>query len=179
MKTATDRIVADYLERLEACLHGLPAERRGELLDEIRAHISEARTTLDPDDEVGLRAILDAVGDPEAIAAEALGAAPIKAPARSDPLVPWLVLLGGLLFGIGWLVGIILLWSSATWRLRDKLLATLIIPGGLFLPALLISIIVSSPGTTLVPGVVIAFLLVMALAVLLVAVHLDWIRRRA
>jgi len=179
MKTATDRIVADYLERLEACLHGLPTHRRRELLDEIRAHISEARTTLDPDDEVGLRAILDAVGDPEVIAAEALGAAPIKAPARSDPLVPWLVLLGGLFFGIGWLVGIVLLWSSATWRVRDKLLATLIIPGGLFLPALLISIIVAAPAPSVVSGIVIAFLFVTVLAVLLIAVHLDWMRRRA
>jgi hypothetical protein len=179
MKTTTDQIVANYLERLEACLHGLPAHRRRELFDEIREHISEARKALDPDDEVGLRAILKAVGDPGAIAEEALGAAPIKAPSRSDPLVPWLVLLGGLLFGIGWLVGIVLLWSSATWRLRDKLLATLIVPGGLLFPALFLSIILSAPGVSLVPGDVIAFLLVTVLAVLFVAVHLDWVRRRA
>jgi hypothetical protein len=39
--------------------------------------------------------------------------------------------LGGFAFGVGWLVGLILLWSSRLWTTRDKLIGTLIIPGGL------------------------------------------------
>jgi hypothetical protein len=39
--------------------------------------------------------------------------------------------LGGFAFGIGWLVGLILLWSSRLWTTRDKLIGTLIVPGGL------------------------------------------------
>jgi hypothetical protein len=39
--------------------------------------------------------------------------------------------LGGFAFGVGWLVGLILLWSSRLWTTRDKLIGTLVIPGGL------------------------------------------------
>jgi hypothetical protein len=38
--------------------------------------------------------------------------------------------LGGFALGIGWLVGLILLWSSRLWTTRDKLIGTLITPGG-------------------------------------------------
>jgi hypothetical protein len=34
-------------------------------------------------------------------------------------------------FLVGWLVGVVLLWSSTVWTLRDKLIGTLVIPGGL------------------------------------------------
>jgi hypothetical protein len=42
-----------------------------------------------------------------------------------------LLLIGGFLAGIGWIVGVILLWLSPRWRLSDKLLGTLVWPGGL------------------------------------------------
>ncbi|MDA8063241.1 MAG: hypothetical protein M0T80_12580, partial [Actinomycetota bacterium] len=42
-------------------------------LTEIAEHIDHARQGLDPDDEIGLLGVLDAVGDPETIAEEALG----------------------------------------------------------------------------------------------------------
>jgi hypothetical protein len=198
MSTRTDRVLADYLERLEDCLGSLPGATRRQLLEEIAEHIVEARQALDPEDEVGLLAILDALGDPETIAEEALGAAPITAAPRSDPFVPWLVLLGGFVFGVGWLVGIILLWSSATWRLRDKLLATLVVPGGLLFPVLLLGIggavttctgsggpglrtvtHCTTHGFVLPLPLGIAVLLVTVLGPFLVAVHLDRVRRRA
>jgi hypothetical protein len=42
-----------------------------------------------------------------------------------------LLLIGGFLAGIGWIVGVILLWLSPRWRVSDKLLGTLVWPGGL------------------------------------------------
>jgi hypothetical protein len=42
-----------------------------------------------------------------------------------------LLLIGGFLAGIGWVIGVVLLWISPRWRLSDKLLGTLIWPGGL------------------------------------------------
>ena len=39
--------------------------------------------------------------------------------------------LGGLALGVGWLIGLILLWSSRLWTTRDKLIGTLIVPGGI------------------------------------------------
>ena len=48
-----------------------------------------------------------------------------------------LLLVGGFIFVFGWLVGVVLLWLSDVWTLRDKLLGTLVVPGGLALPAYL------------------------------------------
>jgi hypothetical protein len=44
-------------------------------------------------------------------------------------------------FGIGWIAGVILLWSSRAWTTRDKVIGTLIVPGGIaaFLPVLLLA----------------------------------------
>lgn len=42
-----------------------------------------------------------------------------------------LLLVGGLLIGLGWIIGVVMLWASPRWRTSDKLLGTLIWPGGL------------------------------------------------
>jgi hypothetical protein len=42
-----------------------------------------------------------------------------------------LLAFGGFIFVIGWIVGLALLWSSRAWTYRDKLIGTLVIPGGL------------------------------------------------
>jgi hypothetical protein len=42
-----------------------------------------------------------------------------------------LLLIGGFFFLVGWVVGAVLLWVSPRWRLADKLLGTLVWPGGL------------------------------------------------
>lgn len=44
-----------------------------------------------------------------------------------------LLLIGGFFFLVGWVVGAVLLWVSPRWRLADKLLGTLVWPGGLSL----------------------------------------------
>jgi hypothetical protein len=49
---------------------------------------------------------------------------------REDSVITWL-LLGGLLFGVGWLVGVNRLWRSPVWSRSEKLLGTLVVPGGL------------------------------------------------
>ena len=45
--------------------------------------------------------------------------------------------LGSLIPLVGWAVGVILLWSSGWWRRSEKLLGTLIVPGGPSLALLL------------------------------------------
>jgi len=54
-------------------------------------------------------------------------------PTAMDGWVPWLLLFGGFAWGIGWLVGLVGLWASRAWRVRDKLIGTLLWPGGLAL----------------------------------------------
>ncbi|TML11728.1 MAG: hypothetical protein E6G39_13085 [Actinobacteria bacterium] len=53
-----------------------------------------------------------------------------------EPIAIVLLLIGAPLFGVGWLVGVVLLWSSPVWRLGDKLLGTLVWPFGLPMGAL-------------------------------------------
>lgn len=199
MKTRSDpdRIVKRYLDDLDRALAGLPASRRREIHDDVSAHISEARARLDGTDEATVRALLQRMGDPEEIAAEA-GARAVSGPRRwADAWAPWLLLLGGFLFLLGWLAGVALLWSSGSWRLRDKLLGTLVVPGGLVLPLLLLSLptaggICTSSGVPGGPTVShcttsglslpvwagIAVVVVLVAAPIVVAVHLERARRR-
>ena len=55
------------------------------------------------------------------------------------------LLLGGVfLFGIGWILGLILLWASPRWTVREKLVGTFVLPGGLGLIVWLITVPTSS-----------------------------------
>jgi hypothetical protein len=133
-----DELVSGYLKRLR---RHLPRARRRELLDEIGTHIAEARAA-----GVPVRDVLDGLGEPEAIAAVAGGK---HNPSRTGPLelIAIILLLVGGVFGMvlsfpggvtGWAVGVVLLWVSPRWRWPDKLLGTLVWPGGLAAPLLLL-----------------------------------------
>ncbi len=140
--TAADQLVARYLARLQAALRDLPAARRDELLEQVSEHIATARAELGAQaSEAEIRMLLDRLGDPAAIAAEAGHASDeLVEPPRARPgwlEVAALVLLpiGGLIIPVlGWFVGVALLWTSQRWSVRDKLLGTLVVPGGLALP---------------------------------------------
>jgi len=198
----TDVLVDRYIADLDTALRGLPAARRLQIIEEITEHISEGRSALQPDDEVGLRELLDRVGDPDAIAAEEAVDYPRTRTDAGDAWVPWLLLFGGFAFGVGWLVGVALLWWSKTWSVRDKLLGTLVIPGGLASLFIALGGLVAVParggtcttsGGPLVPttthctqsgsllsavvAIVVAVLLL--LAPILTALHLERVRRRS
>lgn len=132
----TDRLVSEYLVRLDVALSGLPPDRRSQLLTEIADHISTARDSLVNPTETDILNLLERLGSPDAIAAEA---GDDQMPQAFQPprggIHEWLaialLLFGGFILGVGWFVGIILLWTSRVWRLRDKILGTLVFPGGL------------------------------------------------
>ncbi len=190
MKRLTaDDMVREYLKRVRAALESLSGSRREEIVLELEQHIRDARQGLNPDDEAGIVGILDRLGSPGEIA-QASGVIPSSG--KFDIWVPWALLLGGLVFFVGWLVGVGLLWSSQTWCLRDKVLGTVIWPGGLFLPLSVLlgvggatSCTVSSSGASqchssgfVMPwplGIII--LIVVVAAPVTVAVHLDRVRR--
>ena len=71
--TQIDAIVNEYFSRLDAFLAGLSPADREPLLAEIRAHVDEARAELPVENEASIRELLERVGAPEDIAAEALG----------------------------------------------------------------------------------------------------------
>ena len=107
----------------------VPEPRRHELLADVREHIAEARMALTDETDADLLNILDRLGDPQAMAAAEIGREDDSAPAarpRSRALeIAAIVLL--LLF---WPIGVVLLWISDAWSTRDKLIGTLVPPGG-------------------------------------------------
>ncbi|GAA1231622.1 HAAS signaling domain-containing protein [Oryzihumus leptocrescens] len=131
---SAEDLVLDYLSRLEAAASHLPPERRVELVEEIRSHIDAARESGEARDPAAVRNLLDRLGSPEEIAA---AAAPDR---RRGEVRPGLLheyatvatlLLGSILLPvIGWLCGVALLWTSRQWTTREKLLGTLVVPGG-------------------------------------------------
>ncbi|MFE6224972.1 MULTISPECIES: HAAS signaling domain-containing protein [unclassified Streptomyces] len=153
-------LVAAYLDAVARETAELPADRRAELLADLREHIevSDAR------DDAGIRAVLAELGEPRTVAASALAeegprpAAPAApaAPAPAGPLagrqaarlIAALPALGGLVVlaqpALGALVlaiGLALLWMSPLWTARHKRIGTatavavpaLLLLGGLML----------------------------------------------
>jgi hypothetical protein len=125
-------LAAEYLQRLRRAGRGLPAGRLRELLAEIEGHLSEA---IDPSaSDAQALTVLDKLGEPEAIVA-AETPDPDELPDRHYGLRKWaaiiLLLLGGFILGVGWFAGLILLWNSRAWAMRDKWIGTLVVPGGL------------------------------------------------
>jgi hypothetical protein len=140
MSSTADKLVEDYLKRLNAELRGLPRARRRELVEEISAHIAEARVDLEIEDEPNIRTLLDRLGEPVEIAAEAterFGPRPSTAGWKEVGALVLLPIGGVILPVLGWFIGIVLLWISDAWSTRDKLVGTLLFPGGLLLPVAL------------------------------------------
>ena len=136
MTSTADQLVDKYVERLNRELADLPSARRREVVEEIKEHIAEARAALPAESEADVRNLLDRVGDPSELAADArhrFGLRPRRAGAREIAALV-LLLVGGFLMFVGWVVGVVLLWASDAWNTRDKLIGTLVLPGGLVLP---------------------------------------------
>jgi hypothetical protein len=132
MNGTRHREVGEYLRRLQRSMADLPAERRDEILAEIEEHIAENLAERPAATDADVRNILERVGDPGEIAAEAhrrFGITPLRR-TWTDPAAIILLLVGGFTI-IGWFVGVVLLWISDAWNTRDKVIGTLIVPGGL------------------------------------------------
>jgi hypothetical protein len=178
---ADNRLVADYLNRLAAAAASLPADRRAELFEEISVHIAEARAARDTAADttsLGVADLLERLGLPEDIVRAAAedtepdGAAPApaqRAPRRriQDTGTVILLLVGGFLIGLGWIAGVVMLWASPRWRTSDKLVGTLIWPGGL---AAVLAVVATGAG--LPPPLVLSLLVVAVAGPIMAAVRL-------
>ena len=188
-----DKLVRRYLAQLDAALRDVDASRREEILAEVHGHIEEGRTGLDPGDAASVRTLLYKVGDPAAIAAEA--GAPPPGSRRWDAWAPWLIIFGPVASGLGWIAGMLILWTSPTWSRRDQLIATIVPLAGLVAlffgllttfraqaacpgPTTLASTTCTTKGFTLPLGVAILLVVVGLAAHLLPPIHLMRTRRQ-
>jgi hypothetical protein len=119
MKTMeTDRLVDDYLQRLDEAAAHLQRSRRAELVAEIREHIDAALREEDAAGEAAVRNVLERLGPPEEIV-DAAEPPPTRSPAPAGKLeIAALVAL--VVPFIGWLVGIVLVLVSQAWARREK-----------------------------------------------------------
>jgi uncharacterized membrane protein len=95
---AVARITSDYLDRLKAQLHLIPAREQDEFLREIQSHVYEAYQQTPGDDEVArILAVLRNLGEPAEVVADRLPAAMVRSGAsRNLPLQ----VLGGVLIAL-------------------------------------------------------------------------------
>ena len=155
MSTTPDKLVERYLKHLEVELDDLPRDRRREIVDDIAGHIAEVRAGLQHETEADVRNILEGLGDPAEIAADARERFDVQPAPTGPPYKPgWieigalvLLLVGGLIVPIfGWLIGVVLLWVSNAWNVRDKIIGTLFVPGGLGVSALVLALFLAESG---------------------------------
>jgi hypothetical protein len=118
----TDRLVDDYMSRLEEAAAHLQRSRRAELIAEIREHIEAALREEDAAGEVAVRNVLERLGPPEEIV-EAAGPEPVAEPVRTGKLEIAAIVALVVPF-IGWLFGIALALVSRVWSNREKMIGT-------------------------------------------------------
>jgi uncharacterized membrane protein len=144
MSTTPDKLVERYLKHLDVELDDLPRDRRSEIVDEIGGHIAEARAGIAHETEADVRNILEGLGDPADIAADARERFEVRAPAPYKPGLMEIgalimLLIGGIVLPFfGWFIGVVLLWLSNAWNVRDKVIGTIFVPGGLGLSVFLL-----------------------------------------
>lgn len=142
-----DRTAEDYLAELDALASAqLTVARRHELVADIRSHIESANSGGE-----SAASVIGRLGTPaEIVAAESpdvrLGPTPGSEPQLrgQDKVTIALLLIGGFACGVGWVVGVVMLWLSDRWTTRDKLVGTFVLPGGL----LAVAVAGSTVGTT-------------------------------
>jgi hypothetical protein len=149
-QTRHEDLVARYIDDLNEALAALPRARRVELVDDIAGHIdmllAEAAES-GPLTREAVEAVLAEVGAPAEIA-RAAGADSMarQGPTGWDKAVIAVLLVGGIIVPVlGWLIGVVMLWVSSAWRVKDKVIGTLLVPGGLLLPLVLLFVGAEAP----------------------------------
>ena len=127
----TDRLIDDYLHRLEAAAAHLQRSRRAELVAEIREHIEAALREEDAANEVAVRNILERLGPPEEIV-EATEPTPNEG-SRDPGRLETAALVALVVPFVGWIIGIVLVLLSRAWSRREKIIGI----GLALLPAIL------------------------------------------
>ncbi len=133
MQASNQTLIDDYLTAVREATRSLPRGQQETIVGDLESHIEQALPTEPGEAEV--RTVLDRLGSPESIAAEA-GATAVAAnrPSRVKEVVALIGISIGSLFIpiVGWMVGIVLVWMSPVWSKVQKVAATLVWPGGWF-----------------------------------------------
>ncbi len=129
-----DQLIDGYLARLSTAAADLPKGPRTELIDDMRAHIAEARAReTEPETDATILNILDRLGEPSIVVADARERLGLHESLPASPIRPGILEIAALvLLLVFWPAGVVLLWISPLWKTGDKLIGTLVPPGGYF-----------------------------------------------
>lgn len=120
-------VVADYLRQVDRALEAAGVRDRASIVEGLREHVE---LEMNGDETSNVQSLIDRVGRPDEIASAASVGGPDRAPVR-DWWAVVLLFVGGFAWGVGWIIGLALVWTSHTWSRREKILATFVVPGGL------------------------------------------------
>jgi hypothetical protein len=118
-------------------MRDLPSERRDEIVSEIEEHIAEHLAGRPAATDADVRNVLERVGDPDEIAAEARERFGVRASTLGTPWLEVIALVFLVIPFLGWIVGMVLVWVSHTWTTREKVIAAVLVPGGVIASSLL------------------------------------------
>jgi hypothetical protein len=148
--SADDALIGDYMTRVRRAAWYLPRQRRELVIARIGFLIADELDAQDVGSQdpgtagiagaqaaADTAAVLAGLGDARELVRAVDGHLPGAEARCMEFSAVALLLIGALLWGVGWLVGVALLWASPRWRWQDKLLATLVWPGGLLVTRLL------------------------------------------
>jgi hypothetical protein len=137
--------VTAYLQQVRREGRDLPGDRLTELMIDLEEHLSAA-IPADASAE-DAHEVLARFGEPrEIVAAERPESmAPVERRGPREWTAIFLLLFGFVAAGIGWVVGVVLLWRSRAWTTRDKLIGTFVLPGGLFSTVVLVLLALGKP----------------------------------
>ncbi len=130
-----DQLIDGYLARLRVQATDLPSSVRDELIEDMRAHITEARARERQETDATILNILDRLGEPDTVVDEARqrpdSFASGRASAEPGPYRPGILEIAAIvLLPFIWIIGVILLWVSPAWKTRDKVVGSVLSLGG-------------------------------------------------
>lgn len=123
-----DQLIEGYLARVRAAASDLPSSARDELLADMRSHIAEARARESDETDATILNILDRLGEPAIVVADARERLDLKAESAYRP--GSLEIAAVVLLPFLWPVAVILLWLSPAWKVRDKIIGSIFSLGG-------------------------------------------------
>src|SRR3954447_3690652 len=139
-------LVEDYLSRLQAAARTLPRGERKDLVADTEAYLDQA---IKPDaNAIEVRGMLGALGTPEVLVAQDRRKQHKPDPEPMEGSAIILIAVGGLFIGVGWFFGLYLLWRSRVFSVVDKLIGTLLWPGGMA-SAVIVAIVLLASDVTL------------------------------
>lgn len=124
MERNIEKIINRYLREIDNSLEDVSYTARKEFFAEIRSHLVEKWENCEVQNEESLLQVINEFGDPREIADDFLDRSFSGARHSGLSYPPsWLVIVLTIFL---WPAGIILAWLSPAWRVRDKIIATMI-----------------------------------------------------